>query len=1553
MHGLDPLPLPFTEPNLNEQNENLERSPHFSIKKDPLYQAVKHNKTLKVTGLLQDKMIRDKAHAYDNYALKWAAKRNHFELVQVLLQIPKVKENAHVHNNAILIETARYGYDKIVQELLKIPQVKETAYAQANSALAAAVTNGHLKIVQTLLQIDTVRNLAHYSCNNILQMATTNGHKEVVLELLKIPQVYENLHFTGSFILLLSIKLDYEEISLELLKIDKVRQFADIERNGPLIEAALRGREAIVQELLKIERVSATVSRQDCSLDLLKKTVQNNQLAILNILLQVGSIRKHITANDNQVLKEAITKGHLAIVQTLLKIDAVREMAQNNPSALFAAVQSKNEHIAVELLQVIPFRNYDSLLVHSILLEAAASGFNYVVRKLLKSSVAKEIADINDNEIIKKAIELGQLGVVQTLLELPRLRKTISENNNCIFNLALATHRTSIVLELLKIKEVQEKVQLHGNELLLQIANYGNLTLTKALLKLEGIRENVHAQNNSILVEAANFGHPLVVQELLEITKVKENTRTSIYPFIAAATKGQLTLLQLLLKINCIRQNAAINENEALRAAASKNQGPIILELLKLKAVRDQAAARENEAFIQIAASGSFMALQALLEIPAVKNNAQAKSNKALRLAAANGHLTIVKALLKIPAVRENAHIKHNMAFVNAASNGHIAIVLELLKLPKVHQNAASCNNEALIGAVTKGSLELVKILLKIPAIQENAHTRNNIALRKAVKHSRIRVALALLKITEVKKNAHIRNNELLIEAMKRGGHFKLIKKLLRLKKVRDTAHLNKNRILGLAIKHGHESLVANLLEIPNIQASLHDYHNKILQEAIKCRQTELSLQLLQISTVRDTAHYRNRILREALRQNELPVVEELFKIKNVQKRFPLHDLLHWATSLGHLAFIKSLLKLEWSVSTLSEEMLIYLVKLHPYFASEILNTLLFALGRAPISKLDELKNSTVPHIVLTTLEEHLKNPLSFNSLQALAKMLLVVQDDYLNIGKSEFEELEGNTESSIDDKLLKKGQEDFAKRIRPALQAQFESLGNKLNERLEQVEFKIRRLILKEIQAFAKADEDLAIFDFIEAHQDKILEDDLLLSEARQCFISNTIPAQIAWRCYDKGAENYGWANLFVPPENEEAAKIEIFSTCIVSDKPLSLQEGSDRVRELAAYCMLAIESEPLPERKKDMEADFIYYLAEIKRANNSNIAQIDDPSCFPGALLRLYYAFMKSSLLLQDSKKQEVLEQLLLKAMKKALQRCFEKESSEKMNAIFSQIDAFQTRCEEFSDALTGLTEKNALNFLCGQTEIFAGYGLGKPYTKNHLEARLRFFQETIKQLIFPEVPDKNGAKNFEQVLGILEKKLKANTAEWSLSPTDQVYIKFFILSLSNVRFLNCLSEVYKKTFPPPQQEEPPEKEKTPFEGRLSHLYSLWAKNPQFSHLEKRCQGLTLQNQLFKKIKMALVDQKIHQNKNYLDDELEKLVNELSAIPTELRLLALKEMATQKEGWLDSQPSNSNQNKVLSAYIQALREYPLLIENLNLIIAALEDFEPCHSPSILRYSA
>ncbi len=181
--------------------------------------------------------------------------------------------------------------------------------------------------------------------------------------------------------------------------------------------------------------------------------------------------------------------------------------------------------------------------------------------------------------------------------------------------------------------------------------------------------------------------------------------------FLESCNMGNLD--EVKHAIECLTPEIiASNENKAFRFAASNGHLAVVNRLLEIEAVSDNATALHNEALCGASLNGRINVVYRLLEIAAVRDSAAEFGSLALRVAAFKGHIDVVNCLLKIDAVRNAAAVKNNAAFRWAAADGRLAVVNRLLEIEAVSNNATAEDNEALRRAAAEGHLAVVRRLL-------------------------------------------------------------------------------------------------------------------------------------------------------------------------------------------------------------------------------------------------------------------------------------------------------------------------------------------------------------------------------------------------------------------------------------------------------------------------------------------------------------------------------------------------------------------------------------------------------------------------------------------------------------------------------------------------------------------------------------------------------------------------------------------------------------------------------------------------------------------------
>ena len=332
-----------------------------------------------------------------------------------------------------------------------------------------------------------------------------------------------------------------------------------------------------------------------------------------------------------------------------------------------------------------------------------------------------------------------------------------------------------------------------------------------------------------------------------------------------AAKKGELVIVNSLLKIPEVRDSAGASSNLALRNAGIKGHLNVVERLLAIKDVFEDENAL-NATLNGAAGMGHLAVVQRLYNIPAVQRIQAERDYPALRHAAMFNRPEIVQYFLNFPEIVQNeaaknypgveeaaskGHIESMDLFLNkigqpelskvgaivlaaAAENGHLELVEHLLQIPEVKSVAAANDNEALRNAASNGHLELVERLLQIPEVKSVAAANDNEALRNAASNGHSEVVALLLKEDPVKNDITALNNRALRHAAY-NEHYAVVDRLLQEKDVVDSLATYAYEILKEAIDHGHLAIVDRLLKEPNVlQALVADPDHRLFQMAVE-----------------------------------------------------------------------------------------------------------------------------------------------------------------------------------------------------------------------------------------------------------------------------------------------------------------------------------------------------------------------------------------------------------------------------------------------------------------------------------------------------------------------------------------------------------------------------------------------------------------------------------------------------------------------------------------------------------------------------------------------
>src|SRR5262249_54514193 len=149
--------------------------------------------------------------------------------------------------------------------------------------------------------------------------------------------------------------------------------------------------------------------------------------------------------------------------------------------------------------------------------------------------------------------------------------------------------------------------------------------------------------------------HVKIVQELithkdlLDLIASDNNIALKI-----AIENRHFKIAKILLEIEAVKKSVHVNDNLVLRNALkfghpqNEDTLPVVNILLDIENVRNEAGASKNEALVLAASNGHLQVVIRLLQIDDVVKNNDSTNFKALTEAANWGHTEIVKKLLEI-----------------------------------------------------------------------------------------------------------------------------------------------------------------------------------------------------------------------------------------------------------------------------------------------------------------------------------------------------------------------------------------------------------------------------------------------------------------------------------------------------------------------------------------------------------------------------------------------------------------------------------------------------------------------------------------------------------------------------------------------------------------------------------------------------------------------------------------------------------------------------------------------------------------------------------------
>ncbi|HJN37628.1 MAG TPA: hypothetical protein QF353_02510 [Gammaproteobacteria bacterium] len=610
--------------------------------------------------LLEQKGVRENAHADNNQALSSACEMNMKELAMELLKQPEVRNNAHAENNHALL-VCNIGLESVALELLKLEGVQDHAHEGQNNALMIACHKGMSDVAQKLLELDLVKETPHGEKNFALKWACKNGMTKVALKLLELDGVIENAHAKDNEALRWTCQNKMTEVALKLLELDGVIENAHAKDN-----------------------------------EALRWTCQNNMTEVALKLLDQPKVRDNAHSGFNYALRWACDKGMSEVALKLLEQSKVRENAQIvDNSALTYACMNGMSDVALELLKLDQVKENAHATDNYALKAACMNNMSDVVLTLLAQDKVKENAHEFDNLALRLACSGGMTDVALELLKLDKVRENDHANNNEALRWACRNSRQEVALKLLEQPEVRANAHAEDNYALRWACMEGMSEVALELLKLDQVQEHAHDKDNQALKLACEKGMPDVALKLLELDQVKNNVNDDDNKALRwACEKGMSDVAMELLKQPQVGKNADDKDNQALRGACKIRLPKVALELLKLDQVKKQAHVENNFALRLACRNGMSEVALKLLDENEVQKNAHVENNAALKLACLWGLETVALKLLDQSEVKKNAHLENNVALKNICFLGLDSVAMKLLDQKEVRDNLDPKNDK-------------------------------------------------------------------------------------------------------------------------------------------------------------------------------------------------------------------------------------------------------------------------------------------------------------------------------------------------------------------------------------------------------------------------------------------------------------------------------------------------------------------------------------------------------------------------------------------------------------------------------------------------------------------------------------------------------------------------------------------------------------------------------------------------------------------------------------------------------------------------------------------
>lgn len=284
----------------------------------------------------------------------------------------------------------------------------------------------------------------------------------------------------------------------------------------------------------------------------------------------------------------------------------------------------------------------------------------------------------------------------------------------------------------------------------------GNLQSDKALVAwvlTQSTQFNPNAQifgGKTLLHIASKYGY----QELTQLLISKEaNTERTLAcgttPLIAAASKGNIGTVNLLLKANANIINAESDDGASALTLAVERKHFALVELLIAFGANVNPKGAEYSPLLTASKEGSIEIVQALLAAGAIVNDfwtVESYECTPLCIAAECGHVAVVQALLNKSA-DPNLYLKSTgyPPLHIASQMGHAGVVELLLAHGAKVNETTMRKTTALMLAAAPGHIEVIKLLLNAKASVNMVNDQNYSALYPALAAGHLIVADELL----------------------------------------------------------------------------------------------------------------------------------------------------------------------------------------------------------------------------------------------------------------------------------------------------------------------------------------------------------------------------------------------------------------------------------------------------------------------------------------------------------------------------------------------------------------------------------------------------------------------------------------------------------------------------------------------------------------------------------------------------------------------------------------------------------------------------------------